>query len=654
MVKQMTLGTRIGLGFGVLVLLVAVLGLVAWMGINSINNNARLSQAGADSTDFLNRCATFRRDFVINGFAKDAATGKSADERWLDAYALLAKHLNAMKDDQQLKVEYRAEVGQQSALLVDYKNAFDQGVAARRQREDAFAAWSKIGWSVTEQITNIKEKTILPARNTAEASGDMAAIKKISQISLKLDEDVFEPFLLLRVTAVYLIATMKEEQWTGFQNQLKRAKDGLASWTQLAKGNADLENAAAAIKGYLDEYEKAGNLFHDGILADQEAGRTLGASAVNIVASVTKVRDALQQDMQSVIAWTNRVSIFLTLGAIVLGIVLAFLITRSITGPIRRVIEGLQSGSEQVTAASGQVSSASQSLAQGASEQASSLEETSSSLEEMASMTRQNADNAGQANSTMKETGSQVSNGVEAMQRMSSAIDAIKKSSSETAKIIKTIDEIAFQTNLLALNAAVEAARAGEAGKGFAVVAEEVRNLARRSAEAAKNTADLIEGAQKNADAGVAVAADVAKNLAGIQESSGKVGTLVAEIAAASKEQAQGIDQINTAVSEMDKVVQQNAANAEESASASEELSSQAQELNAMVADLMAIVGGSSASTPLGPARQMAERKTAPTKAKAPLRRPAPKAPAPRKLASANTAKPEEVIPLDEGEFKDF
>jgi len=265
----------------------------------------------------------------------------------------------------------------------------------------------------------------------------------------------------------------------------------------------------------------------------------------------------------------------------------------------------------------------------------------------------------------MKESGKIVEGGVEAMVRMSQAIDKIKTSAGETAKIIKTIDEIAFQTNLLALNAAVEAARAGEAGKGFAVVAEEVRNLARRSAEAAKTTADLIEGSQKNSDAGVAVAAEVAKSLSGIKESASKVGTLVAEIAAASKEQAQGIDQVNTAVAEMDKVVQSNAANAEESASASEELSSQAQELSSMVNDLTAIVGGagSEATTtahrttrtptiartaqPTGIAHHgtqaaltAAAHKTEKQKTKPAL--------------TAKAVKPEEVIPLDDKDFKEF
>ena len=308
---------------------------------------------------------------------------------------------------------------------------------------------------------------------------------------------------------------------------------------------------------------------------------------------------------------------------------------------------------EQVSSASNQISSGSQSLAQGANEQASSLEEISSSLEEMASMTRQNADNANQANTLSGTARESAVKGSEQMQSMTEAINKIKSSSDETAKIVKTIDEIAFQTNLLALNAAVEAARAGEAGKGFAVVAEEVRNLAQRSAEAAKNTAELIEGAVKNADEGVAITDEVAGVLNEIVEGASKVNDLVAEISAAAGEQSQGIEQVNTAVSQMDQLTQQNASNSEESASAAEELNGQAEELNRMVAEFKLTRSTSSTGS-----RQAATSRPA-TQASNHVNRiqklVAHASPAPQAGKAGNGSKnTEEIIPLDTEDFSDF
>lgn len=278
--------------------------------------------------------------------------------------------------------------------------------------------------------------------------------------------------------------------------------------------------------------------------------------------------------------------------SIVLGVLIAVLSIRQINKVLNNIASSLGQGASQVAVAAGQVSASSQSIAQGASEQAAALEETTAALNEMSSMTRKNAEIADQASALSGEAKTASDRGNHAMDRMSAAISDIQKSAGETAKIVKVIDEIAFQTNLLALNAAVEAARAGEAGKGFAVVAEEVRNLAQRSAEAAKNTTSLIEESVKNAQSGVTIAGEVGKDLGVITEKAAKVNSLVAEIAEASKEQARGIEQVNTAANQMDQVTQTNAANAEESASASEELSSQAGGLNQMVGELMALVGG--------------------------------------------------------------
>lgn len=238
---------------------------------------------------------------------------------------------------------------------------------------------------------------------------------------------------------------------------------------------------------------------------------------------------------------------------------------------------------EQITSAAGQISSGSQTLAEATGEQASSLEEISSSIEEINSLTANNASNSKQGLNLTDEAVKSVDEGNVSMGKMNEAMSSILKSSMETGKIIKTIDEIAFQTNLLALNAAVEAAHAGEAGKGFAVVAEEVKNLALRSAEAAKNTSNLIEGSTKNAEMGAKIVDQVSHSFVEIKEKFAKVKNIVNEIAASSEEQAQGIQQVNVAVQEMNKVTQQSAANAEESASAAEELNGQSSELQNMV-----------------------------------------------------------------------
>ncbi|MBN2320182.1 MAG: hypothetical protein JXR49_13950 [Acidobacteria bacterium] len=243
----------------------------------------------------------------------------------------------------------------------------------------------------------------------------------------------------------------------------------------------------------------------------------------------------------------------------------------------------VKTAAEQVSLASGQINAGSQTLSEGASQQAASIEEVTSSLQEVAAMTKQNAENAGEAHNLSKIAETTTAAGVESMTRLSEAIDRIKASSDSTAKIIKTIDEIAFQTNLLALNAAVEAARAGDAGKGFAVVAEEVRNLAMRSAEAAKNTASLIEDSLKSSQDGVALNQEVLKKLNEINGQVNRVGSVMENIAQASEQQSQAVDQVNTIITQMNAVTQQVAANAEESAGGANELRRQAMELTSLV-----------------------------------------------------------------------
>jgi len=329
---------------------------------------------------------------------------------------------------------------------------------------------------------------------------------------------------------------------------------------------------------------------------------------------------------------------------VALGIILAFFIARSISRILRRVSQEMDEASAQVKTASEQVNAASQSLAQGTSEQAAALEETSSSLEEMSSMSRQNADNARQADSLVGKASQVVEQANRSMGNLTSSMKEVTAASEETAKIIKTIDEIAFQTNLLALNAAVEAARAGEAGAGFAVVADEVRALAIRAADAARNTAALIESNMAKIKDGSGLVVQTGEAFSLVTTSTVKVKELVAEIAAASMEQAQGVDQINKAVVEMDKVVQSNAANSEEAAAAAQELAAQSLSLRESVADLRAMVEKRNGHRP------------GPRKIEAGSRKAAYLPPAPGPRLKKGAISPEKLIPFDKeaGTFQDF
>ncbi|MHB8068890.1 MAG: methyl-accepting chemotaxis protein [Desulfobaccales bacterium] len=334
--------------------------------------------------------------------------------------------------------------------------------------------------------------------------------------------------------------------------------------------------------------EKSGTINYN-FQGDQKIATFVSLKEPNCILVINAAVNELLAPAQK-IKWIN-----LALSAsmvLIVGVVI-FLLSRSTARPIGRAVDSLLECAQQVGAASSQVAGASQQLAQGSSEQAASLEETTSSLEELASMSRANAENAREANVLMTDTGQVVDQANTSMADLTASMKEISQASGETAKIIKTIDEIAFQTNLLALNAAVEAARAGDAGAGFAVVADEVRNLALRAAEAARNTANLIEGTGSKVQTGSELVDRTSRAFSQVAASTGKAKDLVAEIAAASHEQAQGVEQINKALTEMDLVVQRNAANSEESAGASQELNSQAEQLKSLVSDLVSVVGGS-------------------------------------------------------------
>ncbi len=381
-----------------------------------------------------------------------------------------------------------------------------------------------------------------------------------------------------------------DAKWAAYEANARKIID-------LSKTYGSLEVASNAVDPGLAQKRAA---YIEAVGLSQEEGRQIVADMEESVGALMSRYEAQVKESEESAAqhyaMTYRVVLLTAVIGIVAAIALAVVILLNLRSGMKKVVEGLTAGADQVKAAAGQLSETSQSMAEGASEQAASIEETSASLEEVASMTKQNADNANAVNNLMTESKKAVETGLAEMTEMTHAMESIRKASDDIAKIIKVIEEIAFQTNLLALNAAVEAARAGEHGKGFAVVAEEVRNLAQRASTASKDIAGLIQNSVERAHAGHQITERLAKSLNEMATGIKKSGDIAAEVAAASREQSQGVEQINGAVTQMDSVTQANAASAEEAASGSEELAAQAEMLDGVVGDLNKLVNGSDGS----------------------------------------------------------
>jgi methyl-accepting chemotaxis protein len=342
----------------------------------------------------------------------------------------------------------------------------------------------------------------------------------------------------------------------------------------------------------------------------------LGPRIEELQKALADNRDALAGDLQNELAeavrrsmWQRRIQMAVFLAALALsGVVVTLTIRRAVVLPIRAMVDELALASSHVSQSSSQVSGAAQSLSQGATEQAASLEETSASMEEISAMTRTNADNSQQAASLMGDAARVLDQSNQSLADMVTAMTSIKASSNSVSKIIKTIDEIAFQTNILALNAAVEAARAGEAGMGFAVVADEVRSLAQRSAQAARDTTALIEGAIASSTEGSQKVAQAAESFAAITHRVTEVKRLVDNVSVASGQQAHGIEQVLQTIRQMEKVTQTTAATAEESAAASEQLNAQAGVTMRLVQRLEAMVDRAYADAPIAPLKPVVAR----------------------------------------------
>jgi methyl-accepting chemotaxis protein len=654
--KNMKLGTKIAVGFGSLLTIAIALG-----GLAVINMMAVQERSEVLDTEYMPEvalCNEVERNSLLTMYGM-RGYGLSEEQKYYDEGNKHLAEVEAYLDKcQQLadEAEHLVKLGpavkETQKLVAEYKSLVERTVqlngnlAVDRKNLDAAAAQYMQNCSDFLAGQNATMEREIAAGSTEEQLDERLA--KITIVN-----DIIDVGNATRI-ACFKSQALRDPQLIKDANRNFEVMAGkFAELRKITRLDVDIQRIDSTEEAAQD-YRTAMNSLLEHWLELNEIGKQRGVAGDAVLALAQETAAAgmsgaetIAEDASTRLA-TASTTMIVGLGiGLIVGIALAVVITRSITGPLRRIIDGLSSGSQQTASAAAQVSSASQSLADGASRQAAAIEETASSVEEMASMTKQNASNASKARDLAATAKSSADKGGDAMGEMNKAIDDIKQSSDATARILKTIDEIAFQTNLLALNAAVEAARAGEAGKGFAVVAEEVRNLAQRSAEAAKNTAEMIEESVRNAESGVSISRKVDEALGDISEAAKQVNELVADIAAASQEQATGIDQINTTVAQVDQITQTNAAGAEESASAAEELSGQAEELGWMVRELINMVGGAGEAA--------ASKQKKPAKAKSPQAAHAPAAhhapAAQAKPKARKSKKAEAVLPLDDDDL---
>ncbi len=592
----MKLSLRLYLSFGLLIILLLVVIGMEYFTISSLVSKKDLLVTAMKIDKGTTDTSRFAQEYFITSSEEDALNVE-AEYNATKAHMDSALTLFGNEDKMIIK--------QMAADLDNYYNSFllyvdyvGENELLSENMENNMKAIKKD----MDQMMNVRQigfrNFLYDQKLTSlfSAMGEVDVEELIQQVEVEYNSVSFAnsavySLLSTHIAQLKYFEDLNIEYNTEINSSMEKAKTVCNSLIEVLESEKDIETVNSIIglmDDYMVSYQKCKTLKN---LQEVEKLNlsTYSEKIVNAAASLANAQEASIDSYMSQAVVTTMMS-----GAIIIlvAILLASFITRSLVRQLTSNMNELSSSANLVSNASKQLTSAGQQLSEGSNQQAASIEETSATMDETSSMVQQNAENTHQANDLAQEASDAAADGSAKMKGMTQSMEELKKSSKEISKIIKIIDDIAFQTNMLALNAAVEAARAGEAGLGFAVVAEEVRSLAQKSAQAAKDTEEIIDKNMKLSDQGVTLSQEVNKSLNTIMLKTNDVNKLMDEVEVASEEQAKGTAQVTIAIAQMENVVQANAATAEESAASAEALQNQALALEKIVIELNDLVSG--------------------------------------------------------------